>query len=675
MATLEINAALFQSLKSFIQLRNVHARLLRFNLHQDRFILNMLLKSAFHFNRPDYAAALFSETQPNFHLYHTMIRGLVSRDHFDDAIKYFHVMYREGYWANNFMFAFVLKCCLKNMDIKLGMNVHSLIVKQGCEYDPQASTGLVGLYSKLERLVDARKVFDEMPEKNVVSWAAVMNGYVSVGRFKEAIDLFRESLEAGLKPDSYTLVRALSACSQLGDLVVGEWIHRYVVDSGMGLNVFVNTALVDMFVKCGNMEKARAIFDGMHERDVVTWGTMVQGYAAYGFPKEALEVFRMMLRENLGPDHYVIVGVLSACARLGALELGKQACSMMDRNVFMCNPVVGTALIDMYAKCGEMALAWEVFEGMKTKDLVVFNAIISGLAMTGHTKTAFSCFALVHKCGWNGDGNTFLGLLCGCAHAGLVDDGHRFFNGMSDLYSLDPTIEHYGSMVDLLSRAGLLNEAHDMILSMPMNPNAIVWGALLAGCQMHKNTRLAEHVLQHLIKLEPWNSGNYVLLSNIYSANKKWDESESIRAVMQEQGIQKVRGCSWIEVDSIVHEFLVGDTSHAVSDGIYGKLSELARELRAVGFVPSTEYVLFDVEEEEKEQFLGCHSEKLALAFGLIATKPNCVIRIVKNLRVCGDCHAFIKLVSKITGREVIVRDTNRFHHFVNGWCSCRDYW
>lgn len=604
-----------------------------------------------------------------------MIRGFVSKDYFDEAIDFFHTMRRGGFWANNFIFSFILKSCSKNMDFKLGASIHSLIVKEGFECDASVNTGLVGFYSKLDCLEDARKVFDEMPEKNVVSWAAVMGGYLSAGMFREAVDLFRESLVAGLKPDSYTLVRALSASSQLGDLVAGRWIHNYVDEIGMGRNVFVNTALVDMYAKCGDMEKARAIFDGMHEKDIVTWGTMVQGYAAHGFPKEALEIFHVMRRENLGPDRYAIVGVLSACARLGALELGERASGMMDRNEFLVNPVMGTALIDMYAKCGEMAVAWEIFRGMKTKDLVVFNAVITGLAMAGHAKVAFSCFGMLQKCGWKAEGNTFLGLLCGSAHAGLVDDGRRFFYGMSKWYSLDPTIEHYGSMVDLLARAGLLNEAHDMILSMPMQANSIVWGALLAGCRLHKNTQLAEHVLERLIKLEPWNSGNYVLLSNIYSANQKWDASENIRSIMNKKGIQKVRGCSWIEVDGIVHEFLVGDTSHATSDGIYAELTELAKELRAAGYVPTTEYVLFDIEEEEKEHFLGCHSEKLALAFGLITTKPNSAIRIVKNLRVCGDCHTAIKLISKITRRVVVVRDTNRFHHFIDGSCSCGDYW
>ncbi|KAI3465389.1 hypothetical protein Pfo_022052 [Paulownia fortunei] len=676
MALQEIKAALFQGFTSFTQLKHIHARLLRFHLYQNHYLLNMLLKSVFHFNHPGYATAVFSQTyEPNMYLYNTMIRGLVSNDCFDQAIEFFYSMRRGGLLPNNFTFPFVLKSCSRNMDFGLGVKVHSLVVKVGFDSDVFVKTGLVGFYAKLESLLDAQKVFDDIPAKNVVSWTAMMSGYIGAGRFREAVDLFRKSLEMGLRPDSYTLVRALSACSQLGDLGAGSWIHKYVVDIGMGRNVFVNTALVDMYAKCGSMEKARAIFDEMPERDIVTWGAIIQGYAANGLPKEALEFFHRMQKQNLRPDCYVMVGVLSACARLGALELGEWASSMMDRNEFLLNPVMGTALVDMYAKCGKIAVAWEFFKEMKAKDLIIFNAVICGLAMTGHVKAAFSCFGLVQKCGLNPDGNTFLGLLCGCTHAGLVDDGRRYFYGMSCLYSLAPTIEHHGSMVDLLARAGLLDEAHRMILSMPMKANAIVWGALLGGCRLHRDTQLAEHVLKQLIELEPWNSGNYVLLSNIYSADQKWDESENIRLIMNKRGIQKVRGYSWIEIDGIVHEFLVGDTSHSMSDNIYAKLIELAKELRAAGYVPTTEFVLFDIEEEEKEHFLGCHSEKLALAFGLISTKANVVIRIVKNLRVCGDCHTAIKLISKITGREIIVRDINRFHHFLDGSCSCRDYW
>ncbi|KAL3650247.1 hypothetical protein CASFOL_006650 [Castilleja foliolosa] len=671
-----IKATLLQGFTSFTHLKHIHARLLRLHLYQNQYLLNMVLKSAFHFNHPDYAGVVFSQTyEPNMYLYNTMIRGLVSNDCFDQAIKFFYSMRRVGFLPNNLTFPFVLKSCTRNMDFDLGVKVHSLAVKMGFDTDGFVKTGLVGFYSKLEKLEDARKVFDDIPEKNVVSLTAMMSGYIGGRRFREAVDLFRESLETSLRPDSYVLVRALSACSKLGDLGAGSWIHKYVLDIGMGRNVFVNTALVDMYAKSGSMEKAHAVFEEMHEKDLVTWGAMIQGYASNGLPKEALEVFHQMLEQNLRPDCYVIVGVLSACARLGALQLGERASAMMNKNEFLLNPVMGTALVDMYSKCGKIAVACGVFREMKVKDVIIFNAVISGLAMTGHAKAVFSCFGLLQKCGLKPDENTFLGLLCGCSHAGLVDDGRRFFHRMSCLYSLDPSIEHYGSMVDILARAGLLGEAHQMILSMPMKANAIVWGALLGGCRLHRDTRLAEHVLKQLIELEPSNSGNYVLLSNIYSANQKWDESEDIRSSMRKRGIQKVSAYSWIEIDGVVHEFLVLDTSHPMSDAIYAKLIELAKSLRAAGYVPTTEFVLFDIEEEEKEHFLGCHSEKLALAFGLISTKDNDVIRIVKNLRVCGDCHTAIKLISKITNREIIVRDTNRFHHFMDGSCSCRDYW
>ncbi|XP_051135045.1 putative pentatricopeptide repeat-containing protein At3g08820 [Andrographis paniculata] len=676
MAIGDINSALFQGLSNFAQLRGIHAHLLRLHFHRDHYLLNMVLKSAFHFKHPEYATSVFSHTNdPNFYLYNTMIRGLVSNDRFTEANEFFHSMRRQGFVPNNFTFPFVLKSCSRIMDSWLGLKIHSLVVKVGYESDVFVKTGLVGFYAKLESLEDAHKVFDDIPEKNVVSWTAIIGGYMKARRFREAVDLFRNSLTKGLRPDSYTLVRALSACSHLGDFGAGEWIHKFILDVGMGRNVFVNTALVDMYAKFGSMERALAVFDEMQEKDIVTWGTMVQGYAANGLPKEALAVFYRMREENMKPDCYVIVGVLSACARLGALELGEQASDMMDREEFKSNAVMGTALIDMYAKCGKMRAALEVFKGMRAKDIVIFNAVISGLAMTGSVRAAFSCFGLAKKEGLAPDENTFLGLLCGCTHSGLVNDGLRCFYTMSRAYFVAPTVEHYGSVVDLLARAGLLEKAYRIVRSMPMKANAIVWGALLGGCRLYKDTRLAEVVLKELIALEPRNSGNYVLLSNIYSANRKWEESENVRSIMKERGIQKVRGYSWIEIDGVVHEFLVGDTSHPMSDDIYAKLDELSKELRRVGYRPTIEFVMFDIEEEEKEQFLGCHSEKLALALGLIRLEPNSVIRIVKNLRVCGDCHAAIKLISKITGREILVRDTNRFHHFVDGSCSCRDYW
>ena len=604
-----------------------------------------------------------------------MIRGLVSNVCFDDAIEFYGLMRSEGFLPNNFTFPFVLKACARLLDLQLGVKIHTLVVKAGFDCDVFVKTSLVCLYAKCGYLEDAHKVFDDIPDKNVVSWTAIISGYIGVGKFREAIDMFRRLLEMNLAPDSFTIVRVLSACTQLGDLNSGEWIHKCIMEMGMVRNVFVGTSLVDMYAKCGNMEKARSVFDGMAEKDIVSWGAMIQGYALNGLPKEAIDLFLQMQRENVKPDCYTVVGVLSACARLGALELGEWVSGLVDRNEFLYNPVLGTALIDLYAKCGSMSRAWEVFKGMKEKDRVVWNAIISGLAMNGYVKISFGLFGQVEKLGIKPDGNTFIGLLCGCTHAGLVDEGRRYFNSMYRFFSLTPSIEHYGCMVDLLGRAGLLDEAHQLIRNMPMEANAIVWGALLGACRIHRDTQLAELALKQLIELEPWNSGNYVLLSNIYSANLKWDEAAKVRLSMNEKRIQKPPGCSWIEVDGIVHEFLVGDKYHPLSEKIYAKLDELTKKMKVAGYVPTTDFVLFDIEEEEKEHFLGCHSEKLAIAFGLISATPTAVIRVVKNLRVCGDCHMAIKLISSITGREITVRDNNRFHCFREGSCSCNDYW
>ncbi|KAL1346673.1 hypothetical protein HN51_020264 [Arachis hypogaea] len=676
MAAMELKHCLLHCLNSFNHLRTAHCRLLRLYIDHDNYLLNIILQYSFFFRNAPYAKRVFSQSKnPNIYLFNTMIRGTVSNDSFDDAVLFYNSMRSAGFLPDNYTFTFVLKACARLADFPFGVKLHSLVVKMGFDCDVFVKTSLVCLYSKCGYLKDARKVFDDIPEKNVVSWTAIICGYIGCGLHKEAVGLFRELLEVGVKPDNFTLVRVLYSCSQLGDLASGEWIDKYITESGFHRNVFVLTSLVDMYAKCGSMEKARQVFDGMVERDIVCWSAMIQGYASNGLPKEALDLFFEMQRENLRPDCYAMVGVLSACARLGALELGNWAKGLLDADEFLSNPVLGTALIDFYAKCGSIAQAVDIFRMMKGKDHVVFNAIISGLAMNGHVRATFGVFGQMEKYGIQPDGNTFVGLLCGCVHAGLVNDGRRYFDSMSHVFSLCPTIEHYGCMVDLLSRAGLLVEAHNLIKSMPMKPNTIVLGALLGGCRLHRDTKLAEPVLKQLIELEPWNSGHYVLLSNIYSASRRWDEAEKVRLTLNEKGMQKLPGCSWVEVDGVVHEFLVGDTSHPMSQKIYEKLESLFKELREVGYSPTTEFVLFDIEEEEKEYFLGCHSEKLAIAFALINTGANDIIRVVKNLRVCGDCHEAIKLISKVTGREIIIRDNNRFHCFREGSCSCGDYW
>ncbi|CAD6270820.1 unnamed protein product [Miscanthus lutarioriparius] len=383
------------------------------------------------------------------------------------------------------------------------------------------------------------------------------------------------------------------------------------------------------------MDKAREVFDKMKSKDVVAWAAMVGGYASNRHPQEALELFFAMQVEGIRPDCYTVAGALSACTRLGALDLGRRVVGMLHWDEVLDNPVLGTALIDMYAKCGNTGEAWMVFQQMRKRDIIVWNAMILGLGMTGHEKIAFALVGQMKKSGMTLNDNTFMGLLCSCTHSGLVKDGQRYFRNISQLYHISPKIEHYGCMVDLLSRAGLLEEAHQLIEDMPMEANAVVWGALLGGCKIHRNADLAEHA----------------------------------------KGIEKVPASSWVELDGKVHEFHVGDKSHPLSDKIYAKLDQLGMEMKAMGYKPTTEVVMFDIENEEKEHTLVHHSEKIAIAFSLLTTEPGETIRVTKNLRVCSDCHTAIKLISWITCREIIVRDNNRFHCFRDGYCSCNDYW
>ncbi|CAN6362037.1 unnamed protein product [Urochloa humidicola] len=544
--------------------------------------------------------------------------------------------------------------------------------------NPHVLTSLLSLYAKCGLLRDAHKAFDEIPHPGTVSWTALITAYMDAGRAHEAVRVARKAFASGMRPDSFTAVRVLTACARVTDLVTGEAVWRAAEHEGISANVFVATAALDLYVKCGEMDRARAVFDRMQDKDAVAWGTMVGGYASNGHPREALKLFFAMQAEGMKPECYTVVGALSACARLGALDLGRRAVAMLphwDEEV-LHNPVLGTALIDMYAKCGSTGEAWTVFQKMRRRDIIVWNAMILGLGMTGHEKIALALVGQMEKSGsMTPNGNTFIGLLCSCTHTGLVEDGRRYFRNMTQLYRISPRIEHYGCMVDLLSRAGLLEDAHQLIKDMPMQANAVIWGALLGGCKIHRDTDLAEHTLKQLILLDPWNSGNYVMLSNIYSNSGRWEDAAKLRLEMKARGVGKIPASSWVEFDGKVHEFRVGDKSHPLSDKIYEKLDELAMEMKIMGYKPTTEVVMFDIEDEEKEHTLVHHSEKIAIAFSLLTAELGETIRVTKNLRVCSDCHAAIKLISRITNREIIVRDNNRFHCFRDGHCSCNDYW
>eukprot|EP01018_Ginkgo_biloba_P030204 Gb_10726 [translate_table: standard] len=582
----------------------------------------------------------------------------------------------------------LFQACANKKALAEGKEVHAHMLKNGFEQKVYLSTKLVSTYAICGSLVDARHVFDKMPNRNVFSWNAMIRGYIMHEQWEQALELYRQMQRADMKPDEFTFPVALKACTSLAALEQGRDIHDDIIRSGFESNVFVGSALVDMYAKCGKVENARQVFDKMYLRDVGLWTAMIAGYTQKenwaaiiaGHTQkenceEALKLFRQMQSAGVKPNSFTIASILPACAHLGALQQSKEIHDYVIRGGFELNVFVGSGLVDMYAKCGCIDVAQKVFDKMSRRNAVSWNAMITGYAMHGHGEEALAVFHQMQQLGMKPDRVTFIAVLSACSHAGLLDKGWHYFNNMSQEYGIAPGIEHYACIVDILGRAGRLDEAHEFIRKMPLEPNAGVWGALLGACRIHRNIELGEHVADRLFELEPENAGYYVLLSNIYAAAGRWDDAAKLRIMMKDRGVKKKPGCSWIEINNVVHEFLVEDGSHPQWEKIYATLVTLAGQMKEAGYVPDTTFVLHDVEEEKKESILCSHSEKLAIAFGLINTSPGTTIRITKNLRACGDCHSATKFISKIVRREIIVRDANRFHHFNDGMCSCGDYW
>eukprot|EP01018_Ginkgo_biloba_P030840 Gb_14956 [translate_table: standard] len=606
-------------------------------------------------------------SEKNAILWNTMIRGYAWNGPFEEAFTLYYQMQRVCTQADKFTFPFVLKACASLSALQVGKEIHCHIIRNGFESDVYVGNALIDMYAKCGSLEIARQLFDKMSTRDAVSWNAMIAGYAQNGHGNEALTLFQQMQLTNVKPNRATIVSVLPACAQVAALQQGKNIHDYIIQNGFESHDSVVTALIYMYAKCGSIEIACQLFYELSKRDVVSWNAMIAAYTQNGYANEALEFFSRMQLEDVKPNQVTIMSVLPACASLAALQQGKEIHGYIIRNGFETQVSVVNAVIVMYAKCGNIYIARLVFDTMPKRDLVSWNSMIAGYGMHGHGDDAIAVFLRMQQTNIKPDPITFTGLLSACSHAGLVDEGLQYFHCMSQDYCIIPRVEHYSCMVDLLGRAGRLDEARDFIKNMSLQPNAGVWGALLSACRIHKNIELGEHAAECLLELEPYNAGNYVLLSNIYAAAGRWNDVSTVRKRLRDKGLKKSPGRSWIKIKNKVHAFVVADRSHPQSEKIYAMLETLAGKMKEAGYVPDTSFVLHDVEEEEKENILGSHSEKLAIAFGLINTKPGTAIQITKNLRVCGDCHNATKFISKVVCREIIVRDTNRFHHFKDG--------
>ncbi|KAH7861093.1 hypothetical protein Vadar_021618 [Vaccinium darrowii] len=655
----------------------IHAHLIVDGFGSDLFVGSALADMYFRFSKVGYACKVFDEIpEPDTVLWNTMISGLVKNCFFEESLRVFKDMVVAGGTRfDSTTLTAVLPAPAELQELRVGMMLHCLAVKVGFHSHDYILTGLISLYSKCGEISIAKCLFKQIGWPDLISYNAMISGFSCNRETECSVRLFKELLVLGERANSSTIVGLIPVFSPFGWLDLTRSIHSFCLKSGMVSNPSVSTALTTVYARLCEIESARQLFDGSPDKTLASWNAMISGYAQSGQTEMAISLFREMQGLEICPNPVTITSILSACAQLGALSLGKWVHNLIKNESFESNIYVSTALIDMYAKCGSIAEARQLFDNIQEKNVVTWNAMISGYGLHGHGREAVNLFTEMVESRISLTGVTFLSVLYACSHSGLVSEGEEVFYSMVHDHGFEPLAEHYACMVDLLGRAGKLDKALEFIKKMPVLPGTAVWGALLGGCMIHKDKNMAQLASDKLFELDPENVGYYVLLSNIYSADRNYSQAASVRQVVKRRNLEKTPGCTLIEINETPHVFTSNDRSHPQREAIYSMLEKLMGEMREAGFQTETITAFHDVEEEEKELMVKVHSEKLAIAFGLIASEPGTEIRIIKNLRVCLDCHNFTKFVSKISKRAIVVRDANRFHHFKDGVCSCGDYW
>ena len=593
----------------------------------------------------------------------------------ETSFKLFLEMQTEGLKPDDITITSVLSACKNPEALDLGKQIHRNITDSRSQLDVHLGNVFINMYCRCGSLKDASQVFHNLPHRDIVSWTAMIGGCAEHGEESKALELFWQMQDEGLKPVKATFSSILKACTSSAVLEEGKEVIAYILKSGYELDTGVGNALISMYAKSGSMTDARLVFDKMPIRDVVSWNRMIAGYAQNNLGGAALKFVRQMPEQDVAPNKFTFVSLLNACSSCSALEEGKRVHAEVVKRKTEGDVHVGVALINMYAKCGSLADAEVVFDNITEKNVATWNAMINGYAQHGLASKALEFFNRMEKEGIKPGGSTFTSVLSACNHAGLVDEGLQNFSSMESQYGITPTIEHYGCLVGLLGRSGRLKEAETFINQMPCAADAAVWETLLGACRIHGDVQLAEHAAGMALKLNARSAAIYVLLSNVYAAVGRWDDVAKIRRVMESRGVKKEPGRSWIEVNNIIHEFVADDRSHPETEKIYAELRSLSGQMQEAGHAPDTQFVLHDMGKAHQEASLCLHSERLAISYGLITTPPGTPIRIFKNLRICGDCHTASKFISKLVGREIIARDSNRFHRFQNGKCSCEDYW
>lgn len=679
--------------KSVSQTQGIHGHIVKTGTHQDLFIMTSLVNVYGKCGTMESARKVFDNLpKRNVVSWTSLMSGYVYNSQPELAISVFEEMLVVGGYPTNFTIGIVLNACSSLSNFDLGKQIHGYSLKYRIVNDTSVGNALCSLYSKSGVLDSVLKAFQMIDEKNVISWTSVISACGDNGNSAAGLDVFVQMICDGVEPNEFALTSVLSLCCVTQALAMGFQVHSLSIKLGYESNLQVMNSVMYLYLKNGLVREAKKLFDAMENINLVTWNAMIAGYAqmmdiaedsvsAHRRGIQALEIFKKLNQSGMKPDLFTFSSILTVCSSLAALDQGEQVHAQTIKSGFLSDVVVGTALVNMYSKCGSIHRASKAFVEMSTRTLISWTSMITSFAQHGQAQQALQLFEDMKFIGVKPNKITFVGILAACSHAGMVDEAVSYFKMMKSVYKIKPVMDHYACLIDMFVRLGRLEEAFDLITKMEFEANEVIWSILIAGCRSHGKLDLGFYAAEQLLNLNPKDSETYFLLLNMYLSAGRWKDVSRIRKMMKAEKVGKMKDWSWMSIKDKVYSFKADDDQQRTAE-LKELLSDLHERAKNLGYEvqPSLEVTNDQAEEETTTTTTTStisivhHSEKLAVAFGLLNTASAAPIRVNKSISMCKDCHNFLKFISISTTRKIIIRDSKRLHRFENGECSCGDF-
>ncbi|KAK8528315.1 hypothetical protein V6N13_056986 [Hibiscus sabdariffa] len=663
---------------SFSGARNLHSHIIKTGTHRDVFVMTFLVNVYAKCAAMESARKVFdSLPRRNVVAWTTLMTGYVHNDQPDAAISVFQKMLEFGSFPTNYTLGIALNACSAIGSLELGKQIHAYSIKYRIDHDTSVGNSLCSLYSKCASLGSAIKAFLRVEEKNVITWTAVISACADNSKAVKGLRFFIEMLADNVEPNEFTLTSVLSMCCTMLSLSFGAQVHCLSIKLGYETNLRIRNSIMYLYLRCGWFVEAVRLFNGMEDMSLVTMNSIIAGYgemmelakddlSAYHNGIEALNIFSKLNNSCFKPDLYTFSSILTICSKMFALEQGEQIHAQTLKTGYLSDMIVGTALVNMYNKCGSIERASKVFREMSARTLISWTSMIAAFAQNGQTQQALQLFDDMRLIGVRPNQVTFVGILSACARAGMVNEALGYFETMQKDYKIKPVMDHYSCLIDMFVRMGSLDEAFNLIKKMDFPPNESIWSLLLSGCRRDGNNELGFYAAEKLLELKPKDAETCLLLLNIYESAERWEDVSKVRELMKEKRLEKLTDWSFMSIHDKVYSFNPNERQ-AYGAEMYELLDELVDKSKSVVGYESLESSTLHGEEVQ-------HSEKLAVAFGLLKIPDAAPLRIIKNIGMCNGCHSFMKAISSLNAREIIIRDSKQLHKFVNGKCSCGDY-